>query len=153
MRYFTRNGTDRCQNGSSNPLTSYREQPQSTRFVAPYPRPAFSTTRRTNYVPINFNQQAKVCQGHTLCRNKENCNTEIHGGGGLELVKSARESASSRPKFCVSLKNAPEVLPVRRSFLNLIRRKQIVIIDQLSPQKPPGSRLSFSSTRVQHFPG
>ena len=32
----------------------------------------------------------------TSCRNKEKGN-EVHGDGGLELVKQARESASSRP--------------------------------------------------------
>ena len=30
MRHFTSNGTDQCRNGSSNLLTSYREQPRST---------------------------------------------------------------------------------------------------------------------------
>ena len=30
--------------------------------------------------------------------------SEVHGGGGLELVKPAREPASSRPKSCASLK-------------------------------------------------
>ena len=30
MQHFRRNGTDQCQNGSSNLLTPYREQPQST---------------------------------------------------------------------------------------------------------------------------
>ena len=45
MRHFTSNGTDQCQNGSSNLLTPYREQPRSTRTVVSYPRPAFSATR------------------------------------------------------------------------------------------------------------
>ena len=31
-----------------------------------------------------------------LCRNNEKC-TEVHDGGGLELVKPAREQASTRP--------------------------------------------------------
>ena len=31
MRHFTSNGTDQCQNDSSDLLTPYREQPQSTR--------------------------------------------------------------------------------------------------------------------------
>ena len=36
-----------------------------------------------------------------------NWNTEVHGGGGLELVKPAREPAPSRPKPCASLKKRP----------------------------------------------
>ena len=45
-----------------------------------------------------IDQQAKVSQGHTSCRSEDNRNTEVHGGGGLELVKLAREPASRRPK-------------------------------------------------------
>ena len=47
----TNNGTDQYQNGSSNLLTPYREQPRSTRIVVAYPRSAFSATKRTNYAP------------------------------------------------------------------------------------------------------
>ena len=74
--------------------------------------------------------------------------------GGLELVKPALESASSRPKPCASLKNAPEILPVRHFLLALVGRKQTVVRDQLSRQKHSGSRfLWFSCTRIQHFSG
>ena len=45
------NGTDQYQNGSSNLLTPYREQPRSTRIVVASSRPAFSATKRTDYVP------------------------------------------------------------------------------------------------------
>ena len=37
--------------------------------------------------------------------------TEVHGGGGLELVKPAREPASSRVKPCTSLKKPHESYP------------------------------------------
>ena len=37
--------------------------------------------------------------------------TEVHAGGGLELVKPAREPAYSRPKPCASLKNPHEPCP------------------------------------------
>ena len=40
----------------------------------------------------------------TSCRKKENRSTGVHGGGGYEPVKLAREPASSRPKPCASLK-------------------------------------------------
>ena len=113
MRYFTSNDTDQCQNGSSKLLTQFREQPRSTQIVVAYLRLAFSVTKRTNHAPISFDQ-AQVSQGHTSCRSKENRNTEVHGGGGLELMKPARELASSRPKPCASLKNAPGILPIRR---------------------------------------
>ena len=33
-----------------------------------------------------------------IVQSKKNRNIEVHGGGGLELVKPAREPASSRPK-------------------------------------------------------
>ena len=39
-----------------------------------------------------FDQQFQVSQGHTSYKNKENWNTEVHGGGGLELVKPARDN-------------------------------------------------------------
>ena len=32
--HFTSNGTDQCQNGSSNLLIAYREQPRSTRILS-----------------------------------------------------------------------------------------------------------------------
>ena len=62
--------------------------------------------------PTSFDQQVQVSQGHTLYRNKKNWNTEVHGGGGLELVKPAREPASSRPKPSASLKNPHESCPL-----------------------------------------
>ena len=66
---------------------------------------------QTNYAPTSFSQQVQVSQGHTLYRNKEKGNTEVHGGGGLELVKTAREPASSRPKPCASPKKSHESCP------------------------------------------
>ena len=74
----TSNGTDQYQNGSSNLLTPYREQPRSTRNVVAYPRPAFSAKKRENYAPTSFDQQFQVAQGHTLYRKKKNRNTEVH---------------------------------------------------------------------------
>ena len=100
-----------------------------------------------------LDQQAQVSQRHTSCRNKENCSTEVHDDGGLEVVKPAREPAFSHSKPCAFLKNAPGSLPVRRSLLALIESKQTVVRDQFFPQKLPGSRLWFSGTRVQHSPG
>ena len=50
----TSNGTHQYQNGSSNLLTPYREQPRSTRNVVAHPRPAFSAKKRKNYTPTSF---------------------------------------------------------------------------------------------------
>ena len=58
--------------------------------------------------PTSFDQQVQVSQGHTMYKNKKKRNTEVHGGGGLELVKPAREPASSHPKPCASLKKPCE---------------------------------------------
>ena len=77
-----------------------------------------------NRVPISFDQQVQASQGNTSYRNKEKLNTEVDGGGSLELVKPARESTSSRIKPFTSLKNAPGILSVRRSLLALPRRKK-----------------------------
>ena len=71
-RHSTSNGTDQYQNGSSNLLTLYREQPRSTRNVVAYSRPAFSAKNRKNYAPTSFDQQVQDSQGHTLYRNKKN---------------------------------------------------------------------------------
>ena len=129
--------------------TPYRKQPRSTRIVVAYPRPAFSATKRTNHAPNSFDQQAQVSQGYlSITRHAEMRKIVISS-------KPAREPASSRPKPCASKKNAPtnRILPVCRSLLALVRKKQTVVRDELSPQKLPGSRLWFSRTRVQHSPG
>ena len=68
-----------------------------------------------------------VSEGHTLCRKKENYNTEVHDRGGLELVKLAREPASSHPKPFASLGNDPRILFVRRSLLAVVGKNQTVV--------------------------
>ena len=65
IRQFSSNGTDQCQNGSSNLLAPYLEQPRSARFVVADPRPAFSETKRMNRAPTSFDQQPQLSQGHT----------------------------------------------------------------------------------------
>ena len=143
MLHLTRNGTDQCQNGSSNFLAPYREQPRSIRIAVAYPRPAFSATKRTNSAPISLDQPGQVSQRHTSCRNKDICSTEAHGRGCLIPVKPARESASSCPKPRASLENAPGILPVRLSLLAIVGRKQTVAREQFFLQKPPGWCLLF----------
>ena len=116
MQYFTSNSTDHCQNGSSSLLAPYRQQRQLAWIVVAYPRPAFSAAKWINHAQPSFDGQAHVFQDHTSCRNRENCDTEVDAVEGLELVKPAHKPASSRPKHCASLKNAPGTLPVRRSM-------------------------------------
>ena len=70
-----------------------------------------SATKRMNYAPTSFDQQVQVSQCHTSYKNMENGNTEVHGGGGLQLVKPAREPAFGHPKPCASLKNPHESCP------------------------------------------
>ena len=57
----------------------------------------------------------------------------IHGSRGFKQAKLAREPTASRPKLCASLKNFARILPVRRSLLVLIEKKQTVVRDQLFP--------------------
>ena len=112
MRHFTSNGANQCRNGSSSLLIPYREQPRSTRIVVAYPRLAFSTTKRTNHAPIGLINKPKFVKATRRTKyDKANRSTEVHGSGSLELVKLAREPASSRPKPCVSLKKNHESCP------------------------------------------
>ena len=77
-------------------FTPYREQPRWTRIVVAYPRPAFSATNRTNrFQSVLINNSKFLKATH----------------GGLELMKPAREPASSRPKPCASLKKHHESCP------------------------------------------
>ena len=110
---FTSNDTDQCQNGYSNFLTPYREQPGPTRIVVVYLRPE---TKSTDHAPLKIDQQAHVSQGLTSHRDRCNCNTEVHGGVGIQLVKLACKPASSFPKLCASLEIALRILTVCRSL-------------------------------------
>ena len=58
MRHFTRNGTDQCQNGSSNFLTSMPRATPIDSDCCRLPTTALLATKRTNHAPISFDQQA-----------------------------------------------------------------------------------------------
>ena len=102
-KHFTRNDTDQYHNGSPNLLTPYiytictpyihhiESNPFRLGLLLRDPRLliAFSAIKRTDHAPVNFDKQAQVSQGYTSCRNKKNCSTEVHGGGGIEPVKPA----------------------------------------------------------------
>ena len=78
-----------------------------------------------------FDQQAQACQGHTPCGNKGKCCIEVHGDGGLEPVQLGRKTTSGRPRPFGSLEDAIRTLPVCRSLLTFVERKQTVVRDQL----------------------
>ena len=77
----------------------------------------------------------------TSYTNKNNCTTEVHYGGGVELETTGRNQVSSRPKPCACLENASGILIIRHSLLAIVGRKPIVVRGQLLPHKHPGSRL------------
>ena len=149
----TSNGTDQYQNGSSNLLTPYREQPRSTRNVVAYPRPAFSAKKRKNYAPTSFDQQVQVSQGHTFCT--EIRKIEIPRSMVVEALNWWSRRASQPPAVQSPVHSWKNPTNLARSplLVVLVGRKMTVVRDQLFPQKPPGSSLWFSRTGVQPSPG
>ena len=115
LRDSTSNGTDQHQNGSSNLLTPYREQPRSTRIVVAYPRPAFSATNWTNCAPTSFDQQVQVSQGHTLYRIRKLKYRGPWWWRPWAGEAGARVSIQPSKALCIPEK-APRILPVRRSL-------------------------------------
>ena len=141
MQHFTENGTDQCQNDSSNLLTPCREQPRSTRTVVAYPRPAFAATKRINHAPISFDQQAQVfqCNIYTEIRKIEIPRSMVVGDLSWRSRRASQHLAVQSPG---TPEKAPRILPVRRSLSALVvRTKQTVVRDRLFPQKSPVSRL------------
>ena len=114
MLFFYLSGGNTKASSATLYRESYRQMP--TRIIkAPYfisranqidlgccrglPTASVLSKKADKFRSNQFDQQAQVFQYHASCRNKKKCNTEVHGGGSLELVmKPAREPASSRPK-------------------------------------------------------
>ena len=142
----TSNGTDQCQNGSSNPT--------STRIVVAYPRPAFSATKRTDYGPTSFDQEVQVFQDNASYKNKEiEIPRSMVWWGAWAGEAGARASIQPSKALCI-LKKAPRIWPVRPRLVALVGRKKTVVRHRTAfPQKPRGSRLWFSRTGVQPSPG
>ena len=143
MRYFTRDGTHQIQNGSSNLLTPYRKQLQSTQIVVAYPRPALSAKKRTNHASFSLGHPTPN-RSFSRPRRAEVRKIVVPRSMAIEAVWAGEAGAqaiiqSSKPN--ASLKNAPPILPIRRSLLNLVGRKQTVVRDKFSPQKSPVSHL------------
>ena len=108
-----------------------------------HPWSAFSATERPNSSPISFDQQAQVSQRHTSCGNRENCNTEAHGGGGLGLMKQVREPASSRPKPCASI---PGKRPTN------LARPTLLLVDSRRKKTDGGQRTAFPTETSRFVP-
>ena len=92
-------------------FTPYREQPRSTRIVVAYPRrPAFSATNRTNtFQPVLINNSKFLKATHrtgTKIRKIEIPRSMVVEAL-TELVKPAREPASSRPNKALCILKKP----------------------------------------------
>ena len=124
-------------------LRPFLEQPRSTWIVVAYTRPALSVTS-------GHHQHVSKATSHEET-SQNNFSSEVHGGGGLELVKLALE-ATSRHSALFIPENAPVILPVRHSLWAPVGRRQTVVIDQLYTQKSLGLRPWFiSDATVSHF--
>ena len=114
MRHFTRNGTEWCQNGSSNLLIPYREQPRNLdRLVLLSPTHGKRSQQQSGQITLQsiLINKVKFLKATHHIEIKKIDNIEVHGGGGLGLVKPARGPASSRPRPCASLKKPDEFCP------------------------------------------
>ena len=92
-----------------------------------YTRPAFSATKRTNHAPISSDQNAQVSQGHTPYRIK---GISKYRGSWLWRPRAdatgAQASIQPSKALCIP-ERVPRILPVCRSLLALIGRKQAVV--------------------------
>ena len=96
------------------PYSIYREQPRSTGLLSPTHDQR--SQQQTGHQPVLINKSKFLKATHRTKIRK----SEIPRS--LELVKPAREPASSRSKPCAFLK-APRILPVRRSLWPLQEEK------------------------------
>ena len=90
---------------TKHPYSISRATPINSDCVRLPTASALSVTKLMNHAPISVDQQVQVSQGHTSYSNKEKNSTEVHGGGGLEPVKLARDTAPICPKPCAPLKS------------------------------------------------
>ena len=130
MRHFTSSYTEQCRNSSSNLLTPYREQPQSTRIlkknlnasiglIVPCGLPTANVL--SNKMDKSRSYQFFINKPKFLkaARYVESRKIEMPRSMMLEALScEAGARVSILPsKPCASLKNAPRILPVRRALL------------------------------------
>ena len=81
-------------------------------MLSPTHDPAFpAKTRKNALQPVLINKSKFLKATHCTEIRKIEIPGSMVGGGGLELVKPAREPASSRPKPCASLKKPHKSCP------------------------------------------
>ena len=134
-------------------LTPYREQRRTTRIVVAYPRPAFSTIKRANHALSVLMKKSMFLKAtrHAEIWKLETPRSTVVEALGWRSGRASQHPAVQSPVH-ISLKNAPIILPVRRSLLALVGRKQTVVRHQPFLKKPLGSRLWLPRTGVQHSP-
>ena len=149
----TSNGTDQYQNGLSNLVTPYREQPRSTRIVVAYRRPVFSATKRANYAPTSFDINKSKFLKATHCTKIRKM--EIPRSVVAEALSWWSQCASQHPavQSPVYPRKSPTNLAPSPLLVALVGRNITAVRHQLFPRKPPGSHLWFSRTGVQPSPG
>ena len=134
-------------------FTPYREQPRSTRIVVAYPRPAFSAINRTNtFQPVLINNYSKFLKATDRTKIRK---TEISRSMVVEALGWWSRRASQHPavQSPVHPWKSPTNLARWPLHVALVGKKMTVVRDQLSPQKPSGSRFRFLRTGVQPSPG
>ena len=99
------------KNGSSNLLYSVSRAASINSDCCRLPTTSVLSNKSDKHVPTSFDQQFQVSQGHTSYKIKKIEIPRSMVVEGLELVKPAREPASSRPKPCASLKKPHESCP------------------------------------------
>ena len=141
MRHFTSNGTDQCQNGLSNLLTLYQEQPGSTRTAVAYTQPAFSATKRANHAPICFDQQSKFLKATCHAEIRK---IEIPRSMVLEVLDWRSRRASQHPAV-----QSPVHIPEKRPT-NLARSP--LLVGPLRKKTDRGQRSAFPSETSRFAP-
>ena len=103
------------------PYSISRQQPRWTwdGYYRPHTASALSIKAHKS-LSIQFRSRSPSSQGPTSCRNKECLSTEVHGRGGLEPLKLAREPASNSVQCHVHSR----ILTIRRSLLALVGRNK-----------------------------
>ena len=130
MRHFTRNCNDQSPNGYQTSLLHIESNPDRLGSLSPtHGQRSQQHSGRIMLRSLLINN-LKFLKATSCIPGKKNRSTEVHGGGGLELVKSAREPASTRPR-------RPRILPVRRSFDSRAQGFSSPLACRLSSCPPP----------------
>ena len=86
----------------------------------------------SNINPARGHNEIRRSMGHIMVTTRW---PNQQGSKSRQSPRQVQRPKNSRPKPCASLKNAPGILPVRRSLLALEGRKQVVVRYHLSLRK------------------